>query len=194
LIKIAEQKLAEQVLRASESKYRLLFESLPQRIFYKDKNLVYISCVGILGILWDVTEKVALERESVRSQQLAALGELAVSVAHEINNSVTGVINYAQILYNKHSEGSKENNLAYRIIKEGDRIADIVQSLLSFARAGDTGKDKDKNTASIHKIVSDTLILLKAQLRKDGIKVKVDIPKKLPQVLVHTYSKFNKSF
>lgn len=259
-VKIQEQKQAKEALRASESKYRLLLENLPQRIFYKDKSLIYISCnenlaldlhiqpqeihgrtdydlfpkefadkyrtddrkivesgqpadieekyfingkeltvrmvktpirdengniLGILGIFWDITEKVALEREAIRNKQLAALGELAASVAHEINNPLTGIINYAQILYNKNSEGGKERDIANRIIREGDRIAGIVQSLLSFARASD-GKEK-RSIVSIQEILSDTLILAKAQLRKDGIKIKLDIPHDLPKILAHAY-------
>lgn len=41
---IAERRQAEEALHTNESKYRLLLENLPQRIFYKDKNLVYVSC------------------------------------------------------------------------------------------------------------------------------------------------------
>lgn len=41
---IAERREAEEALRTNESKYRLLLENLPQKIFYKDKNSVYVSC------------------------------------------------------------------------------------------------------------------------------------------------------
>ncbi len=254
LAKIEEQKLTEKALRRSENKYRILFESLPQRIFYKDKNLIYVSCnenfarylhiepdeiagktdydlypmklaekyraddrkvmesgrtkdaeeryieddqelflhtiktpikdeqdntVGILGIFWDITEKINLKREAIRNRQLAALGELAAGVAHEINNPINGVINCAQILVNK----GNDRDIASRIIKEGDRIATIVSNLLSFARNRD--KKEQKTVVNIRDIITDILTLIKPQLQKDGINVKLDVSENLPKIIVH---------
>lgn len=254
---ITERKKAEEVIRMSEEKYRLLLENLPQRIFYKDKDSVYISCnenlardlsispseitgktdydfypreladkyraddksvielgqtkdreeeyikngrelivhtvktpvrnekgdiIGILGIFWDITEKVVLQMESIRNRHLVALGELAAGIGHEINNPMTGIINCAQILSNKSKEGSSEKDIANRIIKEGNRVANIVHSLLSFARSED---GKEKKITGIDDILLDTFILTDAQLREEGIKVKLHIPEKLPKITTH---------
>ncbi|WKZ20326.1 MAG: PAS domain-containing protein [Candidatus Jettenia sp. CY-1] len=138
--------------------------------------------IGILGTALDMAERVKLEKDTERSRHLALLSELAAGVAHEINNPITGVINCAQILFNKSHEGSREKNLASRIIKEGDRIANIVSKLLSFARGSDV---KGKTMASIHEIVSDILTLTGTQLQKDCIKIKLDIPNNLPKILVN---------
>lgn len=254
---ISERKKTEEILRASEGKYRILLESLPQRIFYKDTNSVYISCnklfardlsikpdevfgktdydfypkelarrnriedkkikesrqiidteekqvmdgqevivhkikipvidengnvSGILGAFWDVTEKVMLRRDAERSRHLASLGELAAGVAHEINNPINGIINCAQILFNKSNEGSRERDLANRIIREGDRIAHIVSSLLSYAKPS---RAENKKRICIREILSETLILTGAQLRKEYIELKVDFPPELPKVMVN---------
>ncbi|HJW85491.1 MAG TPA: PAS domain S-box protein [Candidatus Brocadiaceae bacterium] len=56
------------------------------------------NVIGILGIFWDITEKVTLELETLRTRHLASLGELSAGIAHEINNPLNGIINYAQIL------------------------------------------------------------------------------------------------
>lgn len=143
----------------------------------KDENGIII---GILGIFWDITEKIAFQMETLRTRHLASLGELATGVAHEINNPINTIINYAQILVNEGKKENKNNEIAARIIKEGDRIAGIVESLLSFARPLDK-KDR-KTVAYVQEILSDTLNLIEAQLRKERIKIKLDIPRDLPEI------------
>lgn len=121
------------------------------------------------------------EMELMKSGHLAAIGELAAGVAHEINNPINGIINYAQIIANKSEKGSKENEIANRIIKEGDRIANIVKNLLSFSRQ----KKEERLEVSIHEIFHGALELIERALQKDSIIIKVDISRELPQVAVN---------
>ncbi len=116
-------------------------------------------------------EKAILQKEAERAAHLAALGELAAGTAHEINNPVNGIINCAEILVNKTAAGSREQDLGRRIIKDGDRIAFIVQSLLSFARE----EGEEKVSVQVRDILTDTLALTEARLRKEGITLLMDI-------------------
>ncbi len=134
-----------------------------------------------LAVITDITEKNALQAEATRAAHLASLGELAAGVAHEINNPINGVINYAQLLVNKSPQGSRENDLAGRIVHEGDRIARIVGGLLSFARES----KNEKSACHLQKIIDDTVMLVAAQLRHDGISVQVNVPEKLEEVIVN---------
>jgi len=127
----------------------------------------------------DITERKASMAAVMRSEQLAALGELAAGVAHEINNPINGIINYAQILLNQSEEESEVNNVAKRVIKEGDRIARIVEGLLSFARR----EEEHKTAVAISEIISESLTLTEAQMRNDAIVLKKDIPVDLPKIL-----------
>jgi len=129
----------------------------------------------------EISDRIHAEAEAIRASQLASLGELAAGVAHEINNPINGIINYSQILFDKTVTGSREKDIAGRIIKEGDRISNIVTNLLSFARA----TDKKKGPVTISEILSETLSLTGAQLKKDGIKLIVDIPPDLPGIIAH---------
>lgn len=136
---------------------------------------------NVILIVADVTEKVNLEAEAMRAGHLASLGELAAGVAHEINNPINGIINYAQIFANRSRPGSKEAEIAGRIIREGDRIAGIVRSLLSFARE----RKEEKVPSSLQVILFESLTLCEAQFRKDGIELKMDFPSELPKIMAN---------
>ncbi|MEN8754193.1 MAG: PAS domain S-box protein [Desulfobacterales bacterium] len=134
--------------------------------------------------LWrDVTDKKTATAAIMRAEQLAALGELAAGVAHEINNPINGIINYAQILVNKSKKGDQVHEIAACLIKEGDRIARIVEGLLSFTRR----RHEDKTVISTQEILSDSMALTAAQLRKDNITVKTDLPDNSLHVLAQSH-------
>ncbi|MEN8264282.1 MAG: PAS domain S-box protein, partial [Nitrospirota bacterium] len=130
----------------------------------------------------DITEQKKAEDETIRASHLASLGELAAGVAHEINNPINGIINYTQILLNKSMEGTKEQDIFKRIIREGDRIAGIISSLLSFAR----DNKQDKAPVHIHEIMSESLALTGTQLKKDSIRLNINIPADLPVITAHS--------
>jgi signal transduction histidine kinase len=127
---------------------------------------------GLIMIYRDITEEIKLRAETMRAGHLASLGELAAGVAHEINNPINGIINYAQILADKRRNDSGDYQIANEIIGECRRITKIVRSLLSFAR-NDT---EEKTCVCIHEVLSRTFSLSQRLLEKNGIHLKVDLP------------------
>jgi signal transduction histidine kinase len=134
--------------------------------------------VKLIEMARDITEKKALEAEVMRAGHLASIGELAAGVAHEINNPINGIINYAQILLDQSDGEGEEAEILSRIIKEGDRIADIVKNLLIFAR----DQKEEFDQVFIQEIIDDVFGLVKRQILKDGVQLKVDIPPHLPRI------------
>jgi signal transduction histidine kinase len=165
----------ERKLRESERELRKHREQLSMLV--EERTAELRSSYELLKD--EIMDRRMAEAETLRTGQLAALGELAAGVAHEINNPINGIINYAQLLLNKSVPDSREQDIAARIIKESDRIAHIVRSLLSFAREG----KEEKYPVSIQEIMADTLGLTETQLKKDGIKLEIDIPVNLPRII-----------
>ena len=107
------------------------------------------TVTSALLLVSDITEKMAMQAEAIQAAHLASLGELAAGVAHEINNPITGIINYGQILINECSPESLEKDIGTRIVKEGERVGRIVTTLLSYAQ-NDRRKEKRPSRHPCH--------------------------------------------
>ncbi len=168
-------------------------------VFYADINAFQITLSGkiyLIGFFRDVTNRKQAEEElrkhreqleelvakrteeALKAAHLASIGELAAGVAHEINNPINGIINYAELLGRRLVEGSREKDISERIIKEGERVAVIVKGLLSFARE----RTEAKSPVRVADILSETLVMTGAHFRKDGITLSEDIPEALPEI------------
>ena len=137
----------------------------------------------ILVILKNVTLQKQMEAQLQHAQRMEAIGTLAAGVAHEINNPISGIIGYAEILRDCNPQQSPDIDIPKRIIKEADRIAEIVKNLLSFAR----DRQEEKSPAHIKDILSSTLDLIEKRIIKDGIQLSIDISNALPQISVRSH-------
>jgi PAS domain S-box-containing protein len=126
----------------------------------------------------NIKEKLNLEKQALKTAHLASLGELAAGVAHEINNPVNSIINYAQIILNKNKKKVKESYIAGEIIAEGDRIAHIVKNLLSFARHDSV----EKFPINVNEVFSNTMSLIDINLKKNNIKMNINLPESLSRI------------
>ena len=167
-------------------------EIMSDRRHYEQSYVPFVDVDGqtkALILLRDVTEEKMYRAETMRAGLLASIGELAAGVAHEINNPINGIINYAQVLLDDSSQVSLEGEggqplqreMLDRIIKEGERIAYIVRNLLFFARQ----REEEAEVVAIEAIIHDSLALIKHQLQKDGVIIHTDIPADLPAIRVH---------
>ncbi|HPH02764.1 MAG TPA: ATP-binding protein [Spirochaetota bacterium] len=120
-----------------------------------------------------------LEAQLRQEQRLSAIGTLASGVAHEINNPLNVMINYAQLLLDRLSP--REHQLlefCQEILDEGQRIATIVRNLLSFSRVDQAGHRLE----SPQHLVEGVLSLIGKLLAKDEIALSVEIQPDLPMI------------
>ena len=140
------------------------------------------NIVNYVAVKRDVTQEVALESQLRQSQKMEALGTLAGGVAHEINNPINGIMNYAQLITDRLPADSSLRKYSTEIIKETDRVAQIVRNLLTFAR-----KEKPlRQTTSLIEIINSTLGLMRTVMRHDQITLAMDVPDGLPDVQCHS--------
>ena len=140
---------------------------------------------GLFAAFQDITErkraeeeKAALEAQIRHNQKMESIGTLASGVAHEINNPITAILNFAELIQMRTKEDERLADYAGRIISETNRVAQIVKNLLAFAR-----QEKESHSpARMADIVNDTLSLIAAVFRKDQIIVEVDMPEDLPKI------------
>jgi len=126
----------------------------------------------------DISTQKALEAQLRQSQKLESIGTLAGGVAHEINNPVGGILNYAELILEDAAPDSPVARYATKIQKESRRVATIVRNLLSFAH---TGKERP-GPARLPDILESTLSLLRSSLLRDQITIEVDMPADLPGI------------
>jgi len=125
----------------------------------------------------DMTEEERHKAEAMRAAQLASIGELAAGVAHEINNPINGILNYAQML-NDLDLGSENDKIVGRITAEGKRIAKIVQNLLNFSR----NRVEEPVPVDSAELLNDCLELVIHQINKDHIILELFLTDDLPLV------------
>lgn len=143
----------------------------------------YQGEAGAVVFVRDITEskRMELERKEFEAhlrqqQKLESIGTLASGVAHEINNPLNGVINYAQLILDSRSNLQQTAQYAAEIIGESERIAVIVKNLLQFSR-----QDKQAHSpAHFRDILEQTLSLVRTTLRRDQIALEVEVPSDLP--------------
>lgn len=122
----------------------------------------------ILLVAREMTSDEVRKADSLRTAQMAAIGELAAGVAHEVNNPITGIINFAQLLLDDSEKDSLQAELLDRIVNEGERIALIIKNLLSFARES----ERDNELIEMQEVIEKSLSLIEHQFIKDGIVLK----------------------
>jgi signal transduction histidine kinase len=135
-----------------------------------------------MGRLLDDSEQ-NLERlqraqsQLVQKERLAGVGQLVAGVAHELNNPLTAVMGYSDLLIDQAAEGAPRQKLE-RLRTESQRMKRIISNLLTFAQPQHEGR----RLLDMEVVVRDSLMLLEYQLRSSGINVEMKFAPNLPRI------------
>ena len=113
-----------------------------------------------------------------QAEKLAAIGELTAGITHELNNPLTAITLYSQLLERKNID-QKERSILQKIRAQAQRASRIVRRLLDFARQNPA----EKQPVDINKLLQQTVELLSYELRVHNIRVETILDEKLPPTL-----------
>ena len=118
------------------------------------------------------------QEQLVHSEKLAAVGQLISGVAHELNNPLTAILGYSQLLTASGEVGPQALGYSEKLYKQALRTHRIVQNLLSFARQ----HKPERVPVSLNSILEDTLALRDYDLRMNQIRVHLELAGDLPEI------------
>jgi two-component system NtrC family sensor kinase len=146
--------------------------------------------IGELGNIFNFMVRSIRERDTkikefaqakmAEAERLAMIGQLAAGVAHEINNPLTGIILYCDIVLKSMPEDDVKRKSLEKIYHEAMRCKSIVKGLLDFARH----KKPETKEASVNQTLETTLSLVKNQPLFHNINLKNDLDQSLPLIKI----------
>ena len=155
--------------------------SLPMEITAREVLDPSGQVTALVSILHDLTEIRELERRRVEqqlfeSEKLAAVGRLAASIAHEVNNPLEAIKN---ALYLMQSDSVESKNLRFLEIarKETERVSHIIRQMLGFAR-----QPGEVDWVDVNQVLEETLVLVEKKLKQSKVRVVRRFDEALPKI------------
>jgi two-component system NtrC family sensor kinase len=180
--------------RILEVALKALFEEDSREVYElgavtKDGREIWINATGarimhggkLAGLIsfTDITEQKKQREHLMMTDRLASLGELASGTAHELNNPLTSIIGFSQLLMEKEVPDDIREDLDL-INNEAQRAATVTRNLLTFARKHASMKQLNQ----INTIIEDVLKLRAYEHKANGIEVGRQLAPDLPEILV----------
>jgi two-component system sensor histidine kinase PilS (NtrC family) len=144
-----------------------------RKTFRVSVSALAVSARGDLGFVYsfdDLTEIRRLEREVRMQDRLAAVGRLAAAIAHEIRNPLTSIAGSVSMLSEAPSLNSEERHLLQIVIRESDRLNNIITDFLAYSR----GKQYRFERVNLVPLLEDTLTLLEHRLIAENAGITIE--------------------
>jgi len=145
-------------------------------------DLTFLSFVDITERVRAIEMLQKLQAEFAHASRVATLGELAASIAHEINQPLAAIMTSADTalrwLSRPEAAVQKAGEAMQRIVDDAGRAADIISRVRAMA-AGQTPKYIE---LSLHEVISEAIAFLGHEIRAKSVEVSLDVPETLPRV------------
>jgi signal transduction histidine kinase len=138
--------------------------------------------VGWLEIYSDVTGERQVQSSLLQTEKAAALGQLVSGIAHELNNPLTTIMGYAQLLLG-HGLMPAQLVEARKVYQEAERACHIVKNLLYFAREN----KPERTLVDLNELIERTLALRSYELKVENITVTCELAANLPRTMADPY-------
>jgi PAS domain S-box-containing protein len=135
--------------------------------------------IGITGVLSDITDRKKMLDSLTITDRLAALGNMAGGFAHELNNPLTSVIGYAQLLLDRKDLSEDVRSDLTGIYEEAQRASEVIKNFMVFALK----RPLQKQLSDINSFIKDVLKLRQYEQKNTNIKVKTNFDPELPLVM-----------
>ena len=143
------------------------------------------------GFVRDLTEQQEAKRriqdlqaELLHASRLSVMGQMASTMAHELNQPLTAVVNYLEaarhLMRDSPETAGRAGELMERAIGQAERAGEVIRKLRQFVGKGET----DRRSESLNKLVEEALALALVGARQSGIRVSLDLDSSLPPVFV----------
>lgn len=143
------------------------------------QQLVDRERLGLVKGLQDSVDNLKrLQMQFVQAEKLASLGQLAAGAAHEINNPLTAILGYADLIHSDPTASERSRGLGEKIRDQARRTKVLVTNLLSFARQ----VPAEKQLLDLRSVITSAIELRQLDLRDKKIRIEVENPSVLPAV------------
>lgn len=138
--------------------------------------------VGWLETYTDVTGERQTQAKMLQTEKMAAVGQLVSGIAHELNNPLTAIMGYGQLLL---GHGLKDNQLedAKKVYQEAERARRIVKNLLYFGREN----KPQRSRVDLNEVIERALALRSYELKVENIRVTCNLAQDLPHTMADPY-------